>query len=336
MTATQYSRRAIVARSLLLLALLAAAPFVLFYAGRGIIEFAGDVLQRQYKHPGRMVAVGNHKLSLYCVGTGRPAVVIETGMAAAWSDWHVVVSRLASTSEVCVYDRAGYGWSEPGPMPRTALAEAEDLHRLVNADVDAPLIIVAHSYGGYIARIYASRFGESLAGMVLVDPAIEGEPLSLVPWFRRIMFFFPPTGAQRLVHLVRGPGALPPGLAGAPKEFQARFLTGPSVEQQKAERSELASLPQSEADVRAARLPRDLPLTVITARHLISPREYYPPPVPEPPPSHQAFHERLSHQSLRGKYVIAESSGHQIELDQPELIIEAVEDMMSEFRGARN
>ena len=314
--------------------LLVAAPFVLFCAGRGLVEFTGDLLQQRYPPPGRMISAGDHRLDLYCIGIGRPAIIIEPGMAAAWSDWHPVVSRLRATGQVCVYDRAGYGWSQSGPMPRDATVEAKDLHILLsNAGIEPPYILIGHSYGGYIARIYAGLFGDSLAGVVLADPAIEGEPLSVVPLFRKIVAFFPPVGAQRLVHLIEGRSAIPPDLSDAPAPFQARFLIGPSVQQQEAERSELVSLPQTEAAVRHARFPEDLALTVITARHLISPRQYYPPPVPEPPPSHQAFHERLSRQSVRGRYIVAERSGHQIEMDQPELIAGAVQDMIHEFRS---
>src|SRR5579863_6777704 len=107
-------------KRLLIVAFLAASPFLLLAALRGSATFAGSVLEKRYPPPGQMISVGDHKLQLYCMGHGSPAVVIEPGMGTDWVAWRLVIPHLLESGKVCVYDRAGYGWSEPGPWPRTA------------------------------------------------------------------------------------------------------------------------------------------------------------------------------------------------------------------------
>ena len=88
------------------------------------------------------------------------------------------MTDLSRTGEVCVYDRAGYGWSDPGPMPRTAEQIAAELHALLEASQHRRIVLVAHSFGGYVARIYAGKYGQTLGGLVLVDPT-EQDPAQI-------------------------------------------------------------------------------------------------------------------------------------------------------------
>lgn len=286
-----------------------------------------------------MVSAGGHKLHLYCIGSGSPTVIIEPGIGVDWSGWYRVAPELARSNRICVYDRGGYGWSEAGPQPRTARQLADELHSLLStAEVAGPYILVAHSFGGYIARTYASRYRDSLAGVVLVDPSNEDEPLPPRPLLRKIAALFPPVDVQRLPRLFEGAGALQPEFKTLPFGFQERFLIGAPARQLNAEREEIAALPQSEAEVRAIRFPRDLPLIVISARHIISPHEYFPPPVPEPLPMHRELHAKLAAESASGRLIAAQNSGHMIQMDQPKLIIQAVRDITAEYsigRGSR-
>lgn len=275
-----------------------------------------------------MVSAGPERLHLYCMGAGTPAVILESGTGVDWSGWYLVAPKIAEFTRVCVYDRGGYGWSDSGPRPRTAGQLAEELHALLSdTPVAPPYILVAHSYGAYVARVYASRFTDSFAGMVLVDPQSEDEPLYVMPLVRKIARMLPPVDVQRLGRMIEGERAIPTELRAAPSAFQRRYLVGASARQLQAERDEVAALPESEAEVRAAQFPGDLPLTVISARHLISPHEIDPPKVPEPSPLHRALHAKLAAQSSRGKLMPANDSGHMVQLDQPELIVEAVREM---------
>jgi pimeloyl-ACP methyl ester carboxylesterase len=115
------------------------------------------------------------KINLYCEGKGEPTVVMESGLGSAAWTWHTVQDQIAKTSQVCVYDRAGYfARSTPARGARSAGAEANDLSALLRAARIKPLyVLVGHSYGGYIVRLFAYRHPKQVAGMVLVDPSSE-------------------------------------------------------------------------------------------------------------------------------------------------------------------
>jgi pimeloyl-ACP methyl ester carboxylesterase len=308
--------------------LASALPLGLLEVARSSAEFAGRILEKQYPPPGHLISLGNYRLHLYCFGAGAPTVIVEPGMGQDWVGWRLVIAKLNPTHRVCVYDRAGYGWSDPGPKPRTALREAQELHLLLaTAGIPEPYILVAHSFGGYIARIYASQFRKSLAGVVLVEPSYEDEP-ALSParenacLLCRILSWIPPIGIQRLKRLHEGYQRVPADLRDQPQFYQRRYLVASSLVQSALERNEFDSLRFSEAQVRQAVFPRDLPLTVVTALHLLRPAAGNP--GPELPPIHQILQRRLAESSDFGRQIIARESGHMVPLDQPGLIADAI------------
>ena len=135
--------------------------------------------------PGRIVAVGNHKLHLLCKGSAGPTVVIEQGAGEPSRLWWPVQDKIAEFASVCTYDRAGYGWSEPVAGGRTIAERAEELHTLLtNAGIPGPYILVAHSYGGFIIRCFARNHPDQVAGLVLVDTPEESA------FFRREVLSF--------------------------------------------------------------------------------------------------------------------------------------------------
>jgi pimeloyl-ACP methyl ester carboxylesterase len=321
---------------------------LLSIATRLSIELASRTLEELYPPPGQMISVDGHKLMLYCMGSGSPTVVLEAGLGIGWEGWQTVIPQLSAFTRVCVYDRAGYGWSEPGPPPRTALEAALELHRLLaHGGIPGPYVLLAHSYGGYVARLYASRFPDTLAGLVLVDPACEDE-VRATDWARvdpglrprprgyrwaryYARRFFPLSGFSRLLLLYRGESALPAGLREAPLGLRRRALIASSTAQLEAERQEYASLPESEAQARAAQFPRQLPLTVITAWYLGSPSDLFWRQRPVPA-THRELQARLAASSARGRQIAAEHSGHSVQVDQPDLIVAAVRDMVEHSR----
>lgn len=131
---------------------------------------------RTYFSASRSVSLPDgRKINLYCKGEGGPVVVMESGLGSAAWTWSRVQHEIAATSRVCVYDRAGYfGRSTPAPGPRTAGDEANDLAALLQAArIPGPYVLVGHSYGGHIVRLFAYRHPGSVAGLVLVDPSVE-------------------------------------------------------------------------------------------------------------------------------------------------------------------
>jgi hypothetical protein len=131
---------------------------------------ATEIDQRAYPPPGEMVDIGGHRLHIDCVGQGSPTVILESGLGNMSADWANVQPEVAKTTRVCTYDRAGTGWSEPGPEPRDPQQIARELHTLLgNARIDGPYVLVGQSFGGLFVRMYAARFPQEVEGMVLVD-----------------------------------------------------------------------------------------------------------------------------------------------------------------------
>jgi|HubBroStandDraft_6_1064221.scaffolds.fasta_scaffold273004_2 pimeloyl-ACP methyl ester carboxylesterase len=295
--------------------------------------FANDSLKRRYPAPGAMVSIGTgtHRLHFYCTGSGGPVVMIESGIGSGWETWGAVVTELAHFSRVCVYDRSGYGWSEPepesGPDAATAPRLADEFRSLLlNGPVPGPYILVAHSFGAYIARIYADRFRGDLLGMVLVDPSHEDEG-HLHSMYRTFRNLIPPSGIPALRAFIEGDRALPPFLKAPPALFRRRFFVGLSDNQAVASRRELASLDASEAAVRSAHFPRDLPLIVITATHIVTTGDARKPEMPNPP-RHFELQASLAKLSSQGRQIVVHS-GHLVQLDQPDAIVRAVRELIS-------
>jgi len=121
-------------------------------------------------YPGRMVSIGGHALHIDCRGSGHPVTVFESGLGGFSLEWGEVQQRLSQQGRVCAYDRAGYGWSDPGPMPRSVMRNVEELHALLAAAGESPpFVLVGHSYGGIIVRLFAQNYSDEVEGIVLLD-----------------------------------------------------------------------------------------------------------------------------------------------------------------------
>jgi pimeloyl-ACP methyl ester carboxylesterase len=125
---------------------------------------------RTYPMPGQLVDVGGHRMHLYCIGSGSPTVVLEPGLGGASSDLGWVVPAVARDSRVCVYDRAGRGWSDAAEGPQDAAQIAADLHTLLErAEVPGPYLLTGHSFGGLYVQTFAANYPDEVAGLVLLD-----------------------------------------------------------------------------------------------------------------------------------------------------------------------
>jgi pimeloyl-ACP methyl ester carboxylesterase len=124
----------------------------------------------RFPPPGQMVDAGGHRLHLVSQGDGKPTVILDAGMVSFSSNWAWVQPEVAKVTRVVAYDRAGLGWSDPGPQPRDAQRSARELHvALQNAATDGPYVLVGHSYGGLVMRAFADLYPDEVAGLVLVD-----------------------------------------------------------------------------------------------------------------------------------------------------------------------
>jgi pimeloyl-ACP methyl ester carboxylesterase len=130
--------------------------------------------------PGKMVDLGSHRLHVNCTGSGSPTVVVENGLGDFSFDWFLVQQQVQKFIRICTYDRAGYAWSDPGPMPRTfAQLNLESHDALAKLGERPPFVLVGHSFGGPVVRNYAAIYPHDVSGMVLVDAAFEGQRVGI-------------------------------------------------------------------------------------------------------------------------------------------------------------
>jgi len=259
-----------------------------------------------------MVDVGTHSLYIHCLGRGRPTIVIDTGLGESYESWVHVITTLSRQTRVCAHDRAGYGRSEPGPMPRDSQRAANELHLLLaNSGEDGPFLLVGHSLGGLNMQVYASTYPEEVAGLFLLDPSplawMMGEGF---PELRDI--FNQQSAALREeadeVSASSDPDAIAikPYMNATASEFEEFF--GRTTD-----------------EVAAISSFGDLPLTVIGATE----------PDPSFGESGEAFRQfwneesqLLARKSESGQFILAEGSSHHIHLDAPQVVIDAILEMI--------
>ena len=228
--------------------------YALCALGGGYQTIRDSIDRRMYVAPGQLIDVGGHRLRLTCAGSGTPTVILESGLGETAAYWAGISTAVAHDTQVCVYDRAGRGWSDPASAPQDGVAVATDLHNLLDRGrVHGPFVLVGHSSGAQYIRIFAGRYPEQVAGMVLLDgqPAEALERLPTFPafynGFRRVSALLPSVarlGVGRLVY--------PDNVGSVPAN--ARSL-----------RDEFAELPTSLAQARSFQSLGDRPLVVVTA-----------------------------------------------------------------------
>ena len=291
-------------------------------------------LAKKYPAPGQLVDVGGYKLHINCTGQGSPTVILEAGQGDYSLFWTNVQPGSAETTRVCSYDRAGYGWSEPSPHPRTANAEMEELHTLlVNANVRGPYVLVGHSLGGMLMRVYAHNYPDEVVGMVLVDSFHEERPVrnpevtkltqDMAGQFRTFAFLSS-AGIMALA-----PQSIPN--RGLPEDayaqYQAITATTAYFEMFMAE---ILTTPESAAETRALRTISfdNMPLIVISPGQWDVIASFSDAENQQLWMAFQAQQSELVALSSVSKQVIAEQSGHYIQLDQPDLVIDAIREIV--------
>lgn len=217
---------------------------------------------------GHMVDVGGHRLYLACRGTGSPTVVLENGFGEDTPSWAWIVKDVAPDTRVCVYDRAGQGWSESAPGPQDGVQLAADLHTLLErAAVPGPYVLAGHSVGGTYALTFAARYPQQVAGMVLLDSstprqftALPGYPAAYSTG-QRMTGLLPPLARVGLWRLA-GSGAF----AGLPAQARSQELAlAATTRELSSQRAEWSRLPAAFTQAQALTDLYGKPLIVVTA-----------------------------------------------------------------------
>ncbi len=275
--------------------------------------------------PGKWVDVDGRRVHLLCAGAGGPTVVLEAGLPDNSLTWASIIADIAEFARVCAYDRAGYGWSEAAPPPRTAGNIVRELRLLLqNAGIEPPYVLVGHSFGGLVVQLYAGRFPHEAAGMVLIDSAHPDQALRTAELERMDVLasgarILAPLGIPRFFMHMPVPAGSPQSRDAAAHAMEEELLL--TTRSLRAMAAELAGLRESLQEA-AAEPPKlgGKPLVVLTEGRRRA--EFW-----------HAMQEKLSGLSAAGEWQIAENAGHFIQHDRPELVVDAIRRVVESARS---
>jgi pimeloyl-ACP methyl ester carboxylesterase len=246
-----------------------------------------------------LVDIGGRSLYLNCMGEGSPTVILEAGLDSTVEVWSSLMPKVAAITRVCAYDRANLGASDSAPKPRTGQDAADDLHALLTtAGVPGPYVLVAASVGGIYDRLFAHTYPDEVAGLVLLDPTHEDEDAHL-------------------------------------EEALGPELWGELVEQGWFESREDIDFAATSAQIRHARAELPLPTVPVVLLSAGQPSE--PLPMPDWPservdPVLLALQEDLSDLVPGERWIVVEESGHNIQWERPEVVLDAIRDVVDAVR----
>jgi pimeloyl-ACP methyl ester carboxylesterase len=293
-----------------------------------------------YQRDSRLVTLPDgRKLNLYCVGTGSPTVMLESGIGGDAYDWRAVQDKIAAQTRVCSYDRAGLGKSSLGPLPRDVKAEVADFEALLKAaDLRGPYVLVGHSVGGYLVRLFAFRHLDDVAALVLVDPSVDDQlPLmeAALPMLAdgikksvdNAQYCSNPNPSDEVLKNCTkdAPESFPPDL-------KAAWMAAHGVAFTQTWASEMVSFPTMDSPevVAEKRSLGSMPLIILTRGERSTNMT-----------NEQAetewtvwnkLHEDLAKLSSAGVNRVVPGANHYIQLDQPDAVVQAVDEAVTAAR----
>ncbi len=310
-------------------------------------------LRRMFPAPGELIDIGGYRLHLDRRGEGRPPVVFDSALAATSVSWGLVQPSVSQFTTTCSYDRAGSGWSDPGPFPRDGEAIADELKNLLDrARIPGPYILVGHSYGGFTVRLFADRYPESTAGMVLLDAADPDQwtnpsevdrrkvwggsrlsrrgALLARLGIARLLVWLATSGARGIAWRLGGVFSrrvpeseknrlIAPATRLSPEDRKRLLWFWTEAKFYDALASQIETVPSTALAVSRTGPYGDLPLTVVSAAN--------------PDPNWERCQAKMACLSRRGQHVTAPESGHWIPLDRPDLVVRVIREMVEDWRG---
>ena len=306
---------------------------------------------RRYPPPGTMVDVDRQRLHVVCAGNGWPAVLFESGIAASSLSWTRVLHEVGTFTRACAYNRAGFGWSAASRGPRTMARMLRELRGVwATAGSAGPAVLVGHSFGAWLVSAYTSQHPADVAGLVLLDPPSEwceitpgqerllrggihlsriGAMLARLGVVRVCLAFltggapavprnfvriFGPAVARTLERLVGEVQKLPPEVHPIVQEVWCQ----PKCFRAMADH--LAAMKEAAAVIGCLTDLPDVPLVIISGR--------------DQPSQVLVRHRQLANLSSGGRHIVAATSGHWIQFDQPDLVVETIRDLVDRTRRA--
>lgn len=280
--------------------------------------------RRRYPPPGELVTVGTHRLHLTRLGSERrgPTVVLEAGAGDFSLGWHGFQERVAEFAPVVSTDRAGLGWSDSTSEPRSAGRAADELYTaLQTANVSEPYVLVGHSYGGPVVRLFAHRYPEAVAGLVFVDTPDESILEELLPGQARIYRVLNVASHVGVLRLAGALGVVPPATLAGPhideypddvRKAYERIVTAPK--HLKAAYTESSMAAETVEELREATDLGGTPLTIIHANHDMH--------------GWQAVQRRHTELSTNSERLVADTQEHFVHHAQPEPVLDAIASMV--------
>ena len=294
----------------------------------------------RFTPPGEMVDVNGRQMHLHCQGEGSPTVILDAGQGGWSVAWTDLMPQLSDITRVCAYDRAGYGWSDPADDERTPQAITDDLVALLDAaNLEGPYVIVGFSYTGLSSRLFAAQNPEDVVGMVLVDPATEFDNAlmdeSLGNQQRATVGIFQAFGLAARLGLVRflDPREMAPYAPFIPEnaaqpDIYYSFVSEPQWWRTSQKEFVARLSDETLTHVRDNGEIRDIPLVIIGAETIDGDNEGFE--------VFQAAHlnrlRDLAGRSSQGDFILAENSTHEVPRDRPDVVIEAVERVVTASR----
>jgi pimeloyl-ACP methyl ester carboxylesterase len=316
---------------------------VLALAGALYQTLASRHDRSKHPPPGSLVDVGSYRLHIYCLGAGSPTVVLEAAQGGDWLEWSLVQDGIAEFSQVCAYDRAGLGWSDPVRSPLRSSQVARSLHTLLGkAGIEGPYVMVGHSIGGIYVRAFGNQYPDEVAAIVLLDSSHEEQRRRFPQEFLELedsetgllslCRYTAPLGLVRLV------GAMEEYASEAPYGAEQREMYLASMNRTHYCRTLLNEQAPSIVDASQPSLPpslSDIRLYVVTAG--ISWGEGVPPGDTREllERAYQVWRElqlELAALSSNSTRIVAENSRHYIQHDQPGLVVDVIQQAVESVR----
>jgi len=314
------------------------------HAGSAELAAVPERIPDSYAKAGTLVAIApGRSLNLRCEGNGPQTVILEAGSHADTTTWFKLQPLLAASAKVCSYDRAGYGFSDGGPLPRDLAAEVADLHALIqHAKLHTPLLLVGHSRGSNIARLYAQRYPADLNGLVLIDPPAQDVASVAPEWAKqeaqmseqRFSFIHQCEAGAEKHQLASPPSALAACVAGgnpaasakvnasiAAYKFKPVFWR--TLESELRDNAVIYGQPVSPRETLGA-----LPVTVLTASDTYADAPGDIRGTLEA--ARDATQAKILATTTHGQRILVDHASHDIQLDQPVAVANAVDALLKQ------